>query len=98
MHDTKGTEVKPPALYIYTAGGQYKRALSHVCKHEENISLLVPTIQGQGYLVLNELLVLDKTGRTPICLAQTERKQEWNRKKNNWMAYWVVAYTDILRI
>ena len=38
------TEAKPPALYIYTAGGQYKRTLPHVCKHEENISLLAPTI------------------------------------------------------
>ncbi len=46
----KETESTPPALYIYTAGGQYKNKLPHVCKHEEEIYLLALNIQGQEYL------------------------------------------------
>ncbi len=44
------TEATPTALYIYTAGGQYKNTLPHVCKHEKNISLLTLNIQDQEYL------------------------------------------------
>ena len=44
------TESTPPALYIYTAGGQYKNTLPHVCKHEKNITILALNIQGQEYL------------------------------------------------
>ena len=51
------TESTPPALYIYTAGGQYKNTLPHVCKHEENICLLALNIQDQEYICVacNEL-------------------------------------------
>ncbi len=47
------TESKPPALYTYTAGGQYKNTLPHVCKHEEEICLLALNIQGQEYLCVS---------------------------------------------
>ena len=47
------TESTPPALYIYTAGGQYKNTLPHVCKHERQILLLALNIQGQEYLCVS---------------------------------------------
>ncbi len=47
------TESTPPALYIYTAGGQYKNTLPRVCKHEEDIYLLALNIQGQEYLCVS---------------------------------------------
>ena len=50
------TESTPPALYIYTAGGQYKNTLPHVCKHEKEIKLLALNIQGQEYLCVSCML------------------------------------------
>ena len=47
------TESTPPALYIFTAGGQYKNTLPHVCKHEKEIHLLALNIQGQEYLCVS---------------------------------------------
>ena len=44
------SQATPPALYIFSAGGQYKRTLPHVCKHETSIKLLAMNIQGQEYL------------------------------------------------
>ncbi len=47
------SEATPPALYIFSAGGQYKRTIPHVCKHEERINILAMNTQGQEYLCVS---------------------------------------------
>ncbi len=42
------TESTPPALYIYTAGGQYRRTLPLVCKHEGQKNLIALTTYGRA--------------------------------------------------
>ncbi len=56
------SEAKPPALYIYMAGGQYNRTLPPVCEHQKNITILALVIQGQEYLCVACMLPPAKGG------------------------------------
>ncbi len=55
---------------------------------------LLLQIQEAGALE-SELLRHDNTGRTPLCLAQAEKKQRWNKHKHGgWEGGWDVVESD----
>ncbi len=51
--------------------------------NKEAVEALLPELKNKDILK-TELLKHDKRGRTPLCLAETEQKQQWNKYKKKW--------------
>ena len=62
-----------------------KSALHRACGEGNKEEVLTLLHKLKEYKILKEeLLRHDKTGRTPLCLARAEKKQEWNDNMLNW--------------
>ncbi len=73
-----------------------KQTVLHVACDSGNkvaVELLLPQLQTYGILQ-EELFRSDNEGRTPLCLAQAEKKRKWDLWMNGGMGGWEVVESD----